>query len=65
MNNYNDVQISKKVDKVFMAVVCLENHALEYWTRKNAQKPKLVENLNWICFKTLLLVGSCRSTKYF
>ena len=41
-------------DKVFIAVIILKNHAIEWWTNKIMQEPNVVANLTWVGFKELL-----------
>jgi hypothetical protein len=54
MDNYYDVQKPDEEDKVSIAVTFLKDHALQWWTSKKEQEPKLVANLTWVGFKDML-----------
>jgi hypothetical protein len=54
MDNYYYVQKLDEEDKVSIADTFLKDHALQWWTSKKDQEPKLVATLTWVTFKELI-----------
>ena len=55
MENYYDVQRLKVDDKLAIVVIFLKDHAINWWSIKNAQELEVVANLIWVVFKELVV----------